>query len=91
MTEQELQELQKALGYVIRRHRETQGFSQEAFAYKIGIHRTYFSAIERGERNPSLRSLVRIAIALSVSLSSLFEEAEAKIASLGQKSASEPK
>ncbi|WP_267128475.1 helix-turn-helix domain-containing protein [Leucobacter muris] len=40
--------------------------SQEAFAERLGVHRTYMGAIERGERNLSLRSLERLAETLDL-------------------------
>ena len=46
--------------------REALGLSQEAFADKIGFHRTYISAIEGGKRNVSLDNLDKIAKALRI-------------------------
>jgi transcriptional regulator with XRE-family HTH domain len=54
-------ELQKALGRNVRKIRESRGFSQEDFALEVGFHRTYIGAVERGERNLSLRSVERLA------------------------------
>jgi transcriptional regulator with XRE-family HTH domain len=54
-------DLQKTLGRNVRRHREARGISQEDFAHALGFHRTYMGAIERGERNLSLRSVERLA------------------------------
>nr|WP_221185353.1 helix-turn-helix transcriptional regulator [Flexivirga oryzae] len=45
----------------VRTLRERTGLSQEAFADRIGMHRTYWSAIERGEKNLTLKSVERIA------------------------------
>lgn len=47
--------------------------SQEEFAHRVGVHRTY---IERGERNLSLLNIGRIATALHVPLSALMAEVE---------------
>jgi transcriptional regulator with XRE-family HTH domain len=47
--------------------------SQEALAEAAGIHRTYLGGIETGRRNPSLKNISRIARALGVSLSKLFD------------------
>lgn len=69
--------LQASLGDVIRSRRSALGYSQESFAERVGLHRTYIGAIERGERNLSLHNLVRIADALGLSLSELVAEAEA--------------
>ena len=49
------------------------GLSQEAFAERCGLDRTYISGIERGKRNVSLQNLKLIAKALNTSLSRLFD------------------
>jgi transcriptional regulator with XRE-family HTH domain len=54
-------DLQRAIGRNLRTYREAKGISQEAFADELGVHRTYMGAIERGERNLTLKSLERIA------------------------------
>lgn len=59
-------ELQKAFGRCLLAHRKARGLSQEAFADKLGFHRTYMGAIERGERNLTLKSVERIAGRLGV-------------------------
>jgi CheY-like chemotaxis protein len=51
------------------------GISQEELAARAGLHRTYVSDVERGERNPSIGSVQKLADALQVSLSTLFEKA----------------
>lgn len=70
-------ELQRRLGLVIRRHRERLKYSQEDFAGAADIHRTYYGNIERGTQNFSLEYLLKVALVLNVSISSLFAEAEA--------------
>lgn len=70
--------LQASLGLTIREYREKRGLSQEAFADDVGVHRTYMGAIERGERNPTLKNLERIAAGLELKLSSLIMAAEKK-------------
>jgi len=54
-------ELQRTAGHNLRAYREAQGLSQEAFADLLGVHRTYMGAVERGERNLTLKTLERIA------------------------------
>lgn len=54
-------ELQRTFGANLRRYREAQGLSQEAFADLLGMHRTYVGGVERGERNLTLQSVERIA------------------------------
>lgn len=70
------QVLQRKLGSVIRNHRERLGFTQEDFAYEIGIDRSYYGRIERGEANISLDRLALIAEAVGVTASKLLAEAE---------------
>jgi transcriptional regulator with XRE-family HTH domain len=62
--------LQK-LGIRIRELRTRRGWSQEAFADVAGVHRTYMGHLERGEKNVSFLSIVRVANALGVTLSEL--------------------
>jgi transcriptional regulator with XRE-family HTH domain len=50
----------------VRRLRLSAGLSQEALADRAGLHRTYISSIERGERNVALENIVGIAKALGV-------------------------
>ena len=64
----------RRLGLRIRRLREQANISQETLGHISGLHRTYVGAIERGERNPSVLSLKKIADALKVTLGDLFDE-----------------
>lgn len=64
------------LGRVIQRIRREKGFSQEQFAQHVGVHRTYMGAVERGEKNLSIKSAEKIARGLGIKLSLLVEEAE---------------
>ena len=64
------------LGASVRQRREKLGISQEAFASKCGVHRTYIGKVERGEQNVSMASLVRIAKGLGVPAWQLVREAE---------------
>jgi len=63
-------------GKAIRISREEKGLSQEKLAEITGLHRTYIGGIERGERNASIKSIQKIAKALNVNVSTLFELAE---------------
>lgn len=58
----------------VRIRRNKLGFSQEELADRAGLHRTYITDIERGARNPSLRTIERVAKALEVSISELFRD-----------------
>lgn len=53
--------------------REAKGLTQEQLALKSNLDRTYIGRIERQERNPSLRSLYKISVALNISLSELVD------------------
>ncbi len=59
-------------GRSIRRIREEQQINQEEAAERCGLHRTYYSGIERGERNVSIVNIGKIAKGLRVSLPDLF-------------------
>ena len=65
-----------AFGRAIRRLREERGISQEAFALKCGIDRSHYGGIERGERNPSLTTVYKIAEELGVRPSEIHGRAE---------------
>ena len=64
----------KVLGQRIRNYRTAKGLSQEKLAELAGCHHTYIGQVERGEKNATIESIERIASALSVSLSTLFEK-----------------
>ena len=50
----------------LRKYRNASGLSQEAFANKAGLHRTYISALERGKRSIALDNIEKIANALGI-------------------------
>ncbi len=60
-------------GLRVRELRKKAGLSQESFATKCGLDRTYIGGIERGERNVALRNLNVIATALGMSLSQMMK------------------
>lgn len=68
--------LQRRVGASVRRRREALGFSQEGFAAHIGMHRTYYSAIERGEKNLSLSTIQRLCLGLKVKAWEVFRDAD---------------
>ena len=63
-------------GATVRKLRASKGLSQEALADAAGVHRTYVGSIERGERNPTLSNVVRIAAALGLRTSELLKAME---------------
>jgi len=58
----------------IKQLRLARGWTQEEFAERASIQRSYLADLERGSRNPSVRTLIKIANALNVTLKDLFEE-----------------
>jgi transcriptional regulator with XRE-family HTH domain len=66
-------DLRALFGKRMRELRQRVGFSQEELADRCGLHRTYVGGIERGERNPSLLNIGRIARALGVPMEDLFK------------------
>jgi transcriptional regulator with XRE-family HTH domain len=62
-----------AFGLAVRRAREAKGLTQEKLAERADLDSTYISGIERGVRNASLLSLIRLAKGLRISLSELCE------------------
>lgn len=61
------------VGNRIRELRNETGLSQEKFALKIGMDRTYFASVELGKRNIALKNIEKIANGLGVTLSEFFE------------------
>lgn len=58
-------------GKSLRRHREMAGHSQEKLAELAELDRTYISDIERGNRNPGIKNVARIAKALDITTADL--------------------
>jgi transcriptional regulator with XRE-family HTH domain len=64
------------LGQAIRREREKLGFSQEDFAERANVHRTYISSVELGKVNVGIEIANSLAAALGLRLSELVRRAE---------------
>jgi len=62
-------------GRRLRELRKARGLSQEELAFRAGLHRTYVSSAERGERNVALINLERLAKALAVDMCDLVPHA----------------
>ena len=69
-----MSEIAKAIGQRIRNYRTARGLSQEKLADLCGCHPTYIVQLERGEKNATIESIDKIATALDVSLSKLFDK-----------------
>lgn len=72
MEQQNQKDIKTRFGKAIRRRRRELDISQEKLSELSGLHRTYISSIERGERNPSLENIEKLAHALNISVSDLF-------------------
>jgi transcriptional regulator with XRE-family HTH domain len=60
------------LGERVKELRKKLGMTQEDLAFKVGVDRSYMGFVERGEKNPTLLRLTKIAKTLKVKLSELF-------------------
>ena len=69
-------DIRERFGFAVKDRREALGLTQEEFAERAGIHRTYLSDIERGTRNVSLVNIERVAHGLSMKISELFRAVE---------------
>ncbi|ATF74430.1 helix-turn-helix domain-containing protein [Pasteurella multocida] len=63
----------RKIGIRIQELRKLQGLSQEKFALKAEIDRTYLAGIELGKRNPTIKSLEKIVSCLDISFSEFFQ------------------
>jgi transcriptional regulator with XRE-family HTH domain len=66
----------QALGDAIRKVREQAGYTQEAFAARADLDRSYYGAIERGEFNLTVDTIAKIAKGLGMTASELFKRAK---------------
>jgi len=65
--------IQKRFGKKVRELRKERGYSQEGFAFECDLHRTYIGCIERGEKNVTITNIEKIAKALKIEISQLFQ------------------
>jgi|TARA_B100001964_G_scaffold240081_1_gene309091 transcriptional regulator with XRE-family HTH domain len=66
-------DIKKLFGNKVKQFRLELGISQEELAFRSGLHRTYISDLERGNRNVSLETIQKIANALNISIDKLFD------------------
>jgi transcriptional regulator with XRE-family HTH domain len=69
-------DIRERFGFAVKLRREELGLTQEDLADRAGIHRTYLSDVERGSRNLSLINIERLALALALPISELFQLVE---------------
>jgi transcriptional regulator with XRE-family HTH domain len=69
-----------ALGAALRDLRYRRVISQEDLGFRAGLHRNYIGAIERGEINPTFRTLLRLVSGLDVPLAEVIDRYEAHAA-----------
>ena len=69
-----MSDIARILGQRIRNYRTGKGLSQEKLAELSGCHPTYIGQLERGEKNATVESIEKIAAALNIPLSRLFEK-----------------
>lgn len=65
--------LHKKFGIRIKELRKEKSLTQEDLAFDVGVDRSYMGFVERGERNPTLEKIGKIAKALHVPLKELFD------------------
>lgn len=69
-----MSDIAKIIGQRIRNYRTQKGLSQEKLAELADCHPTYIGQLERGEKNATLESVEKIASAMDISLSELFDK-----------------
>ena len=69
-----MSDIAKIIGQRIRNYRTQKGLSQEKLAELAGCHPTYIGQLERGEKNATLESVEKIASAMDITLSELFDK-----------------
>ena len=67
-------DLNIVVGKNIKKYRQQKGWSQEELSFNSELHRTYISSLERGQRNPTVSVLEKIAEALQITAAELLEK-----------------
>jgi len=68
--------IERLFGQVLQETRKSRGLSQEELGFEANYHRTYISQLERGQKNPSLKAIFRLARALGVKPSEMIRQVE---------------
>jgi transcriptional regulator with XRE-family HTH domain len=74
LKEDTMNNIRGTLSINMKKFRAKQNLSQEDLAFRCGLHRTYISDVERGNRNISIDNIAKIANALQVSPADLLKE-----------------
>jgi transcriptional regulator with XRE-family HTH domain len=83
MASKQADDFLERFGETVRAARESLGISQEELAARCKLHRTYVAGVERGIRNPSLKSIKKVADGLGLPLAVLFEKVGASSSKRG--------
>ena len=70
---------ERAFGVILRDVRKERGLSQEALGFESGYHATYIGQMERGQKSPSLRTIMNLAGALRTPGSEMLRRVEARL------------
>jgi transcriptional regulator with XRE-family HTH domain len=68
--------VKQKIGALIAKHRKQKGITQEKLGFLTDLHSDYIGKVERGERIPSLESVLKIITSLGVKYGKFFEELE---------------
>ncbi len=68
--------LELLFGQLLQEIRKKRGLSQEELGFESGYHRTYISLLERGLKNPSLKTIFQLARALKIRPSEIIQRIE---------------
>ena len=71
--------LKRLFGQVLRELRTERGLSQEELGFESDYHRTYISQLERGQKNPSLKAIFRLARVLGITPSEMIRRIESRV------------
>jgi len=72
--------LERLFGRILQELRTERGLSQEELGFESNYHRTYISQLERGQKNPSLKAIFRLAEALGIRPSEMIQRIESRVA-----------
>ncbi len=71
--------LERLFGRMLQELRTERGLSQEKLGFESNYHRTYISQLERGQKNPSLKAIFRLAEALGITPSDMIRRIESRV------------